>query len=295
MQLEMTTEASHLHYICVESCEDWKATDLELCVPGDPDIGAHAPHGALACRCKSGFDTLLRYSVLKGLRGFTGHYLSKLFNLLNLPYTPGAKPTSIAALIAAFAKEVLGAEAATDEQVKELLEMHEAEPDVEELIDASPLWDGDPFVTIPEEIEAAEVEEELQRQRQRMAHRNAARAARRNAPLGGPGAPGSSAARPPVAPQRPPLMFGDGLILRADAAAYLPPFARISKETVWRNRWRVAAPYFPERGAPFIVNDREGEIRALRAILRQVWHAYTNAGGNPCPFELGDDAGILAA
>ena len=83
--------------------------------------------------------------------------------------------------------------------------------------------------------------------------------------------------------------FGSDGITEEDAKQYLPPGARISKDALRENRWRVrSAELGGERTKSFGSKSTTSDWEALVFVVRLAWAAYTGRHGGACPFDFAD-------
>jgi hypothetical protein len=124
----------------------------------------------------------------------------------------------------------------------------------------------------------------------------AAAAIARDARVDGAGSSGDGAPPPDalaVAPERRVRVrrwvpaVADGLSV-AEALEFAPPLAKMTKDSIRENRWRIRAPYMNERSKSFGRGSGLSDWAAMTFLLRLAWRRYTEVYGVECPFQLDD-------
>ena len=112
-------------------------------------------------------DTLQHLAAKRAFKGMTVYYLRKFFNYLAVPYARGQKPTSEAQLVAAIARHLLPNDY-PEEKIQESIELWGAVPlpGVNTAVHDGPQSEMD---LVLEEIGDEDLEEVLQKERERVA------------------------------------------------------------------------------------------------------------------------------
>ena len=146
---------------------EWKCVEL---VPTMPTAdGLPSLSGQLHLVCKGGkAESLLKFSMSKGLPNLTTCYLKKLFAELRCEWESGKKPSTEAHLLHALAQHIFAVDC-SEGLLKQVITSRTAwKEDLDAFAQESPLSAGDVADTLAAEIEDFELEKEIEEYKQKM-------------------------------------------------------------------------------------------------------------------------------
>lgn len=296
MQLLLQRKA--LQYIVVEDPKDWRILEVECRPPADL-VFIDPTTMSLAVVVKGKGRLLLEAAADGGLRGLTVAHLRDLWRELDVPVLPGGKPATKDGLreqIIAFIKGVeldaaakIVKDADCEENVDELLAAERGllKCEDDELLDDD---EADEFQVELESMRAAVVVRRARSASGPGAHAIGSTGA---VPAADSGDSGSSSSGAKRFVSKPP--DGEGFS-QAQAAAYLPPLATITKGVTRELYWQVRSPDMPcSRSKRIGGLGGFSDWAAMVFCIQLAWRAHESKVGTPCPFEFECPGMALAA
>lgn len=274
-----------LMFDCVADLRGWRCVEVKIALPGDSAWGTAARGDRLTALSQSGAEDLLPFSLKRGLRNMSVHFMKKLYVFLGVGGESRTVPKTETELISSISKFVLGQGYNEGAGKQIMLARAGDEKDVDEVVN-SPLFHGDYADILEAEVDTTGLKEEIARQAELAERRRVGKAQRQAAIEAAHSGSGPSAAQS-AAPRLKPLPSPPTGLTQKEAKELLPPGANVSKTSVWDSRWSIRASYLGQKSRTFKGGDVQSDHEALRYCLTVAWAAYAQSTGQGCPWDLG--------
>lgn len=188
---------------------------------------------------QSGAEDLLPFSLKRGLRNMSVHFMKKLYVFLGVGGESRTVPKTETELVSSISKFVLGQGYNEGAGKQIMLARAGDEKDVDEVVN-SPLFQGDYADILEAEVDTTGLKEEIARQAELAERRRVGKAQRQAAIEAAHSCSGPSAAQS-AAPRLKPLPSPPTGLTHKEAKELLPPGASVSKTSVWDSQWFIRA------------------------------------------------------
>ena len=284
--LDQTSQREPFVYDVVEKHSDWKAALVDIRPAGSSIEGFGVVKGPPKVIMVGGAaEPLAAFSIKRGLKNLTLQQMKTLYKAEGLQTRRTRMPNTENVMLKAFCNHFLGEAQAEEVFPAAVAERSEKCQFAEELIEQTCLQVGNISDMMEEDFSDEELEDEIEAckavwNKRRIVLKQKEAAMSGNA---GPSAPSLPRAGGQRRKTKAPL--GPGMS-RQVAASYVPPQAKLSKQTEWHTRWRISAPYLSEKGKAYDANTVGAEVKALLFCLRLAWSRWTHLSGQECPWGL---------
>jgi hypothetical protein len=237
----------------------------------------------------------LKFAARRGFQRLTVVRLRRLHKYLKVPFIPGQRPLTEVALVESLVRFVLGPNT-TDGQIKNALTSRHAEVDnVQDRIGDTMLFDpgieeiwredvGEDEEVLQQLAELKRLKEERDRREcQRLAQLSEMQSAGRAGLVGA--SAGQQADRGAVA--RSFVPFPAHCYSAEEAAVWLPPDTKLSKDVARENRWRLRCKRLGgEKSKSWGPRSTTGDYKAMVWLIQLAWRAWTAKSGQACPWNF---------